>query len=104
MSKKKKTKAPIVINYGDRVGDVCVSLSGHDAGLVLVVVGVGDDGYVYIADGKTRRLSEPKLKKTKHISIVTKLSPTACEQISHGQVNDSFLRREIARVKSEMLS
>ncbi len=104
MSKKKKTKAPIVINNGDGVGDVCVSLSGHDAGLVLVVVGVGDDGYVYIADGKTRRLSEPKLKKKKHISIITKLSPEACEKISQRRINDSFLRREIARVKSEMLS
>ena len=102
MSKKKKTEAPIVFD-GDDVGNVCVSLSGHDAGRVMVVVGVGEKGYLYIADGKTRRISEPKLKKAKHISVITKLSPEACENISSGKVNDSFLRREIARVTSEML-
>ena len=102
MSKKKKTEAPIVFD-GDDVGNVCVSLSGHDAGRVMVVVGVGEKGYLYIADGKTRRISEPKLKKTKHTSIITKLSPDACEKISSGKPDDSFLRREIARVTNEML-
>ena len=103
MSKQKDDRR-IILTDDERIGNVCVSLAGHDAGLIFIVVGAAGDDYVYLADGKTRKLSAPKLKKTKHISIITRLSQENREKISGRTANDSLLRREIARVTREMLN
>ena len=49
-----------------RKGCVVCSLSGHDKGLYMVVVGNTPDG-VKVCDGKQRRLQNPKLKNIKHL-------------------------------------
>lgn len=103
MSKDNGTRA--CIDRDDlRVGSVCVSLAGHDAGLILVIVGGAGGDKVFVADGKTRKLSYPKPKKTKHISILTRLSQEVCDKIAGGEATDSFLRREIDRFISERLT
>lgn len=48
------------------VGLVVCSLSGHDKGLYMVVVGNTPNG-VLVCDGKERRLENPKLKNVKHL-------------------------------------
>ena len=48
------------------VGRVAVSLAGHDAGRRYLAVGE-ENGFVLLANGKQRRLSNPKRKKKKHI-------------------------------------
>lgn len=102
MPEKQKPKVEFSRN-GGLVGSVCVSLAGHDAASVLIVVGEGD-GCVLVADGKRRLIKAPKAKKTKHISIISKLSAEACEMISNGKANDSMLRREISSVTRGILS
>lgn len=103
MSKVNGKKAD-VIRDDARVGSVCVSLAGHDAGLILIVVGAADGDGVYVADGKTRKFAVPKLKNAKHISILTRLSQQTCEIIAKGEATDSLLRREIDRFISERLN
>lgn len=103
MSKKKEVVKNDFIERGERVGEVCVSLAGHDAGTVLVIVGTNDN-YVFVADGKTRKISTPKRKKSKHVSVISKLSKQSCEKIISGDANDSLLRREISRVTLEKLN
>ena len=49
------------------LGLVVTSVAGRDKGRLFAVVGVVDENYVLIADGKLRRLEEPKRKKVKHI-------------------------------------
>lgn len=51
------------------VGDVVMSTAGHDRGTLLAVVRV-EDGYVWVADGQTRRLDAPKRKNPGHLSSV----------------------------------
>ena len=104
MSKKKKPRALDLISNDKRVGNVCVSLAGRDAGLVLVIVGVKDDNFVYITDGKTRRISMPKLKKEKHLSIISTLSQDEIEQLKSGKANDALLRKCVARTIRERLN
>ena len=89
---------------GGLIGCVCVSLAGHDAASVFAIVGEDENGFVFIADGKKRLISAPKAKKTKHISIISKLSANVCESISNGTASDSLLRREIALASSGILS
>lgn len=48
-------------------GMVVISSAGHDSGRWFAVTGA-DERYVYIADGKERKLTSPKRKNHKHIS------------------------------------
>ena len=52
------------------LGSVVLSLCGRDKGRMLVVVVIIDDSYVYVADGRLRRVESPKRKKIKHIKPV----------------------------------
>ena len=49
-------------------GSVVKSVAGHDKGLYFIVV-KAENGYVYIANGKERKLETAKRKNIKHISI-----------------------------------
>ena len=48
------------------VGNVVISLAGHDAGRIYLAVSQ-DNRYVYVCDGKEHRLNKPKRKNKKHI-------------------------------------
>lgn len=48
-------------------GSLVRACAGRDKGSLFVAVGVCG-GFVYICDGKTRRLEKPKRKNAKHIS------------------------------------
>jgi ribosomal protein L14E/L6E/L27E len=50
------------------VGKIVYSLSGRDKGKCLVVINC-DKNYVFVADGKERKLESPKRKNIKHISL-----------------------------------
>ncbi len=55
------------------LGHLVVSLSGRDKGCICTVVGVSDDeGYVFIADGKIRKVEKPKKKKLKHVKPIVR--------------------------------
>lgn len=62
-----------------KLGDIVISLAGHDKGKPFVVVATLNEKFVLIADGTTRRAEAPKLKKTRHLRVVAEsdgLSPT----------------------------
>lgn len=46
-----------------------VSLKGHDTGRRYVVLKVVGKDFVLLADGKYRKLENPKLKRIKHLRI-----------------------------------
>ena len=50
-----------------RVGSVVRALAGREKGRCFVAA-AADGGFVYLADGRERKLSKPKKKSTKHIS------------------------------------
>ena len=49
-----------------KAGQVVIVKSGRDKGKPMVVVDCSE-GYVFLADGKKRKLCKPKKKKLKHI-------------------------------------
>ena len=53
-----------------KVGDVVMSMSGHDQNRLFVVVGIDKKGYPAIIDGKYRDKTKPKLKNPKHLKLV----------------------------------
>ena len=54
------------------VGDMAVSLKGHDSGRLYVVIAELNDDFVLVADGKYRPTDKPKQKRRKHLKFLTK--------------------------------
>ena len=76
--------------------DVVVSLAGRDKGQLFFVLDT-DDLFVYIADGKGRRIEQPKRKKRKHVRKLPQTDTRVAEKIRNGdKVLNSELRRELA--------
>ena len=76
--------------------DVVVSLAGRDKGQLFFVLDT-DDLFVYIADGKGRRLEQPKRKERKHVRKLPQTDTRVAEKIRNGdKVLNSELRRELA--------
>jgi ribosomal protein L14E/L6E/L27E len=50
---------------------LCKSSAGHDKGSWYVIV-KQENGFVYIADGRRRKLEIPKKKNIKHVEITRK--------------------------------
>ncbi len=48
-------------------GDIVISKAGRDKEQPFVVLKVIDTQYVFLADGRTRRVDKPKKKKLKHL-------------------------------------
>ncbi len=48
------------------VGQIVFSKAGRDKNRPFIVIGI-DDNFVYLADGISRQIEKPKLKKIKHI-------------------------------------
>ena len=75
-------------------GDLVLSLSGRDKGRMLVVVGIIDEAYVYIADGSLRKLENPKKKKIKHLEFSGHASErTALKLSTDEKLTNAALRK-----------
>ena len=76
--------------------DMIVSLAGRDKGQLFFVVDT-DEQYVYLADGKSRKLEKPKRKKRRHVQAAFQTESRIAEKIRNGdKVLNSELRRELA--------
>ena len=53
-----------------------VSKAGRDKGQLFFVIDA-DEQYVYLADGKSRKLEKPKRKKRKHIEQIPRTDGVA---------------------------
>ena len=73
-----------------------VSKAGRDKGQLFYVIDA-DEQYVYLADGKSRRLEKPKRKKRKHVEQVPRTESRIAEKIRNGEkVLNSELRKVLA--------
>ena len=49
------------------VGDIVISLSGHDKNQPFIVTSIDKNGFCGIIDGRYREKTKPKLKNPKHL-------------------------------------
>ena len=76
--------------------DIIESLAGRDKGKYFYVIDV-EENFVLIADGKGRKLENPKRKKLKHVRRVTRTETRVAAKILNGdKVLNSELRRDLA--------
>jgi len=84
--------------------DIVKALSGRDKGKYFFVVDTAGE-YVMIADGRYRKLEQPKKKKQKHLQLIQKASSGVAAKICSGdKVLNSELRRELAVIRQEIQS
>ena len=83
------------------LGDQVCSTQGRDAGKCFLVVGILDEAYVLISDGKHRRMDNPKKKKIKHLAFSGKGSLEIAQKlISQMPVTDSNIRRALKNLNA----
>lgn len=77
------------------VGRVVISSAGHDGGRRMVVTGA-DGGFVFVADGKERKLDSPKKKNIKHVR-------TTSDSIELEGMTDKRLRQTLRALSRDTL-
>lgn len=76
-----------------QIGSVVKALAGREKDSFYVAVGI-HDGFVFIADGKERKLEKPKRKNIKHISPTKTI-------INTDELTNKKLRKLIAEFKTQ---
>lgn len=78
----------------NRTFKTAVSLRGHDTGRRYVVVGEVNKDFVLVADGKYRKLDNPKVKRVKHVRV-----DGMAENLSAERLTDESVKRALKIVK-----
>ena len=68
-------------------GTVVISRAGHDCGRAMLVVR-NDGEFLFVADGKERKLEKPKKKNKKHVRVTSRV-------IEPAGLTDRSLRRTL---------
>lgn len=68
-------------------GTVVISRAGHDCGRAMLVVRI-DGEFLFVADGKERKLEKPKKKNRKHVRATSRV-------IESAGLTDKSLRRTL---------
>ncbi|MGN0772064.1 MAG: hypothetical protein ACI4MI_05720 [Christensenellales bacterium] len=81
-------------------GDVAISRAGHDKNKYCIVVKVVADNYVMIADGKRRLITNPKLKKVRHLQKKEN-SRELKILIEEGKLDDKKIAEQLDKYKNQ---
>lgn len=64
------------------IGCFAASIAGHDHNNIYVIIDA-DDEYVYLVDGKIRKVNNPKKKKLKHVQLIKRTDDTIAGRINN---------------------
>ena len=64
------------------IGCFATSIAGHDHNNIYVIIDA-DDEYVYLVDGKRRKVNNPKKKKLKHVQLIKRTDDTITGRINN---------------------
>ncbi len=82
--------------------DIIRSLAGRDEGQLFFVLET-DGEYVMIANGKGRKLENPKRKKLKHLSLQGVTDCRTAEKLRAGErITNCEIRRALAEYKAAL--
>lgn len=82
-------------------GSLVRSLAGHDKNNLFIILKESGE-YVYLVDGKIRKLEKPKCKNKRHVQIILEKDETLSNKLIQGEpVLDEEVRYFIHRYKRE---
>ena len=79
-------------------GDFVIATSGKDMGKCFVVLSV-ENQFVYLCNGKNRKVSNPKKKKIKHVEFAVQATDQVCRMLQTNELTDKAVRRAISQLK-----
>lgn len=75
------------------IGQIVKSKAGRDKAKYFIIVDIEDE-FVYLADGRIRRLEKPKKKKVKHIQATKNISEDVRQKLMDGiKMNNADIRK-----------
>lgn len=91
----------IILSKKVSIGQVVRNSAGRDTGRLFLGVEVVDDEYIFISDGKKRKLEKPKLKKVKHLQKYDIINNAVKDMIeSKESITNAFLRAELGKLNN----
>lgn len=76
-------------------GMLAWSRAGHDKGKLYIVLRVEDD-YVFLADGRLKRVESPKKKKQKHVQLIYQI-PQELKKVDMESIKNEEIKYVIKR-------
>ena len=74
-------------------GGIVLARAGRDKNKYFLVLKT-EDNFVYICDGKSRRIQKPKKKKIKHVTLMGYAQEDICTRLKkEGQITNSEVSR-----------
>ena len=78
---------------GIALGGIVLARAGRDKNKYFIIVKT-EDRFVYICDGKTRKIQKPKKKKLKHVTLMGYAQEDICTRLKSGeQITNSEISR-----------
>ena len=79
------------------IGQLVFSKSGRDKGKLFIVTCIEEE-YLYLADGKLRKIEAPKKKKKKHVQKTNSVVESIKEKIQEeSKLNNADVRKALAQ-------
>lgn len=87
------------------IGTLAFSKAGHDKNTVYLVINE-DENYVYLADGRSKKVNNPKKKNIKHVQLIKNIYNIAIQEkiMQHQLLSDAEIVKVIKdyhRLKEE---
>ncbi|MBR7164458.1 MAG: RNA-binding protein [Clostridia bacterium] len=83
-------------------GDIVYAKAGRDKDTPFVVLEVLDDEYVWLANGRRRKVEKPKKKKIKHLQKSKYTSLLVQEKLKNGGfVTNPDVKRALAEILND---
>lgn len=85
-----------------KLGEVVISISGHDMGEWYIVKQV-DEQFVFLIDGKNRPLLKPKKKKIKHVIKANYFAEKIAQKLAQkAYIQDAEVRKTLKFFKNNI--
>lgn len=78
-----------------QIGQIVFSKDGHDKGELMMVFAI-EDRYLYLVNGKTRKLAKPKRKKIIHIQPTHYVDADMAKKLTQNEyILDADIRKAL---------
>lgn len=86
-----------------RIGEFAKSKAGHDKDEIFIIINIEGE-YVFLVDGKSRRIEKPKMKKKKHIQVINIIDEELQKKLSDNVlIRDEDIKKAIKCYKQRDL-
>ncbi|MCX7779970.1 MAG: KOW domain-containing RNA-binding protein [Negativicutes bacterium] len=80
------------------VGSIVVSSAGRDKGRAYVIIAEADRPFVLVADGRDRKVANPKKKNIRHLIVQSSIAGSPAGKDRRGSFTDECIRQALHQI------